>query len=195
MDAERVRALTDKLDGLRRKLMELEGKDVNDTEKYCLYPPVDASAITRAEETSGLVYPASYRSFLEQHNGWLGFWPSWSLVGIEAEYNRKMVKNVKDTMELLNTVADAEEQAELAENEKTDPDVILVTNHPVLGTDFNGSLLLLDRNRLGADGKPEIAWLIDGMHVERRWTNLEELMLEAIKDTEDDIAKLSAKNP
>src|SRR5262249_17039668 len=110
MDANRLRELTDTLDVLRRKLIEMKGKDPNDAEKYWLYPPVEAQAIARAEEKSGLEYPASYRSFLQRHNGWLGFWPGWSLVGIETESNAKMHKDVSATKELLDTVADAEEE-------------------------------------------------------------------------------------
>ena len=195
MTAKQVRQLCGEQDELCKTLRVLKGKKPTDKKKYYLYPPAEAEAIARAEKQFGFKYPPSYRAFLKMHNGWLGFWPDWSLVGIPRPDNATMYKDIKNTQSLLPVVADNEMRERLPQDERTDSRVMLITNHLVLGTDFNGSLLLFDRNRVGKDREPQIAWVHYIMHVERRWTNFEELLKSAIQDTKKDIAKLqSAKS-
>jgi cell wall assembly regulator SMI1 len=193
VDAEIIRELCDHLDDRRRRLIKLRGRNPDDTQRYQLYPPVEPAEIDAAEERCGLPYPPSYRRFLELHNGWLGFWSDWSLVGIRRADNEAMYEDIRHTLQLLPTVADRETRSELPEREKADPSVMLVTNHLILGTDFNGSMLVFDGNRIDAQGEPEIAWVQYVMHVTRRWPNFEALLRDAIDDTEADIAELSGK--
>lgn len=187
IDKARIEALTTELDGLRRKLIELKGKDPDDKKRYCLYPPVESKAISLAEKKAGFEYAPSYRLFLQVHNGWLGFWPDWSLVGIPRKQNAEMHDDVKNTISLLPATTDKARREALVDEEKNDPREILVTNHPVLGTDFNGSLLVFDRNRVNKDGEPEVAWVHYGTVVERRWPELGSLLGDAIKDTRSKI--------
>ena len=185
-----INELCDKLDKLRMKLIELEGDDPYDHEEYFLYPPTSSTEISNFESQSKFKYPKSYRSFMQYHNGWLGFWPDWSLTGIPRNDNKKMYEDINNTIRLLPSIVNEKTRAKLSEQEKDDPNVILITNHLVLGTDFNGSLLIFDRNRISTDGEPEIAWVHYGMHVERRWNNFKTLVEDAIRDTKMDIAEL-----
>jgi hypothetical protein len=183
--------LCDDLDSLRRKLIELEGDDPNYCKDYKLFAPADPVDIQKAETDMPIKYPSSYRTFLELHNGWHGFWPDWSLVGIPRKDNRFMHREIKDTFKLIPVVADNEARQQLVLREKSDPKVILPTNHLVMGIDFNGSLLLFDSNRVADDGEAEIAWVHYGAHVERRWKNFVDLLKDAIADTKRDIVDMT----
>ena len=193
MDAKRVRELVETLDNLRRERIKLTGRDPNDHTKYFLYPPVNSKTIALSEKQSGFRYPKSYRSFLALHNGWLGFWPDWTLVGIPRPDNEAMYKDIAMNLDLLPKVVDSKTLQELPEREKTDPNRMLLTNHAILATDFNGSFLIFDRNRIGQDGEPEVAWVHYLQHVERRWSNFEALMVDAIRDTEADVTRLRSQ--
>ena len=188
MDTTRLKELVAELDGMRRRLMELRGKNPGDRARYILHPPAGDAEIDAEERRTGFPYPPSYRAFLKLHNGWLGFWPDWSLVGVARKDTSAMHKDVKNTCSLLSTVATREQRDKLPEEEKTDPRTILITNHAVLATDFNGSVLLFDRNRVKA-GEPEVAWVHYVMHVERRWPDFEALLNDAIADTRANVEK------
>src|SRR6476469_5995250 len=141
MDTGRIAGLVSELDDLRRRLMQARGKDPRDKSRYLMNPPATDADIDTEERRTGFAYPPSYRAFLKLHNGWLGFWPDWRLVGVQRKDTAAMHKDVKNTFSLLSTVATREQREKLPEEEKKDPRTILITNHPVLGTDFNGSLL------------------------------------------------------
>ena len=193
MNSKRIQELCEQLNKLRRTLIELEGDDPDDQDEYFLYPPSNSKDISNAEQEFWLQYPTSYRSFLELHNGWIGFWPDWSLVGIPHDDNKDMYKDIDNTVKLLPTVANKDTREKLPEQEKVDSKVILVTNHLIMGTDFNGSLLVFDRNRVDKEDEPEIAWVHYIEHVERRWPNFEALMEDAISDTKNEISELQSE--
>ena len=190
MKAERLAQLVNELHSLRSDQITLEGDDPSDEEEYRMYAPASGDAIQDAEGRCGRPYPQSYRVFLRLYNGWLGFWPDWSLVGVSREDNQDMYDDIQLNVDLLPDVVGEEEMNELVEKERSDPDLILLTNHMILATDFNGSFLLFDSNRTTGGDEPEIAWVQNLQHVERRWSNFEALLRAAIEDTNLELAEL-----
>lgn len=193
MKKDKIRELILTLRGLREELITLKGRDITDEKRYRLYPPVDAKEVTRFEQQSRITFPPSYRAFLELHNGWLGFWPDWSLVGVPREDNTNMYKDIEQTLKIIPDELNEEEQSKLSIEEKTDPARILATNHAIFSTDFNGSLMVFDRNRVDSNGEMEAVWVRYIYHVERRYPNFISLLEYAINDTKSDIEKLRAR--
>jgi hypothetical protein len=139
MDRQRLLELVGRQDSLRREVMKLRKQDPEDLQKYHLYNPAEDAEIERFERATHTKYPESYRQFLTVHNGWLGFWPDWSLMGVQREENKLMFEDVKLNFDLLPDVVGANELEALSEKEKDDPKVIRLDRHIVIGTDFNGS--------------------------------------------------------
>src|SRR5215472_10385733 len=115
---------------LREEEIALKGLNANDPSRYRLYAPADDASIA-AHERDKIPYPPSYREFLKVSNGWLGFWPDWSLVGIPSDENGDMYRDIGDTLNIIPDELDATEQAQLTEEEKEDPKRILATNHMI----------------------------------------------------------------
>lgn len=182
--------LVAKLDRLRREQITLEDDDPDNKKEYCLYSPANPAAIEAAEAKTGWPYPPSFKLFLTLHNGWLACWPDWTLAGLPGKENKAAFTDIAATIKRLPVVANKADVAKLREDEKKKKTEILITNHPVLGTDFNGGLLLADRNRIGKDGEHQIVWVSDGMVVQRRWPNFEAFLKEAISDTQGEIKDL-----
>jgi hypothetical protein len=185
-----VRELVAEMRRLREEEIALRGKSVNDTAQYRLYAPADDATITEHEASSGAQYSPAYREFLEMSNGWLGFWPDWSLIGVPRAENRDMYADVSDTLSIIPDELDASEQAKLIEEEKHDAKRILATNHMIFATNFNGGLMVFDRNRVDVAGEPEAVWVGYIYHVERRYPSFAALLEYAIADTRKEIARL-----
>jgi hypothetical protein len=171
------------LDSLRREQIVKRGDDPDDGNKYRLYDPATVEQIKRAESERGRPYSPLFREFLALHNGWFRFWPSWSLVGTRGDDNSRAYAHIDEALSELRLVVTPEDIKALPQLEKENPARVMITNHPIIGTDFNGNFLLLDQNRLGDDGEPEVAWVIYLNHVERRWKNFGELLQNAITST------------
>jgi hypothetical protein len=193
LNRREIENLVAKLDRLRREQITLEGDDPDNTKEYCLYSPAALAAIEMAEEKTGWPFPPSFKLFLTLHNGWLACWPDWTLVGLSGKENKAAFGDIAATVKRLPVVANKADVEKLRQDEKRKKDVMLVTNHAALGTDFNGGLLLADRNRIGKDGEHQIAWVADGMVVQRRWPNFGAFLKEAISDTQDEIKDLRKK--
>ena len=191
MDTARIEKLVGQLDLLRRRQMELEGDDPGDASEYLVFPGAAEAEIAAAEAANGMRYPDCYRRFLALHNGWRGFWPDWHLMGVPREDNKDMYTDLKMNLDLLPKVVGPQTLAELPERERHDDRRILLTNHPILGLDLNGSFLVFDRYRNGPTGDPVVAWVHFLQHVERRWSSFEYLFLAAIEDTESEITDLT----
>jgi hypothetical protein len=112
------------------------------------------------------------------------------LVGVPRDDNEDMYDDIQQNVDLLPDVVGQEELDELVGKERTTPDQILLTNHAILATDFNGSFLVFDSNRSDCDHEPEIAWVEYLQHVERRWPNFESLIHAAIEDTKSELEEL-----
>jgi SMI1/KNR4 family protein SUKH-1 len=171
------------LDGLQRELIIKKGKDPGDKKQYYLYPPASLDEIQRAEAKEGHAYSPLYREFLTLHNGWFRFWPSWSLVGIRRDDNVDAYDHIDEALRELHLVVTPSDLLALPMLEKEKPERILITNHLIISTDFNGNFLLLDQNRIDVDGEPEVAWVVYLNHVERRWKNFAQLLQNAITST------------
>lgn len=187
MTNDELREAMTTLDSLRRELIEKEGDDPFDETEYRLNPPADQHTIDEAEAKFGHRYSPNYRAFLTMHNGWLGFWPDWSLVGVRREDTEDMYADIDENLKRLTRVVTREDLERLPQLEKENPDRILITNHPIIGTDFNGNFLVLDQNRVDSEGEPEVSWVIYLNHIERRWKNFAELVQNAISDTRFDL--------
>jgi hypothetical protein len=183
MTHEELQNAISTLDLLRRQLIIKDGDNPDDKKEYVLYPPAAIEEIQQEEAKLGHAYSPLYREFLRLHNGWFRFWPDWSLVGVRREDTSRAYSYIDKALEELELVVTPEDIRVLPQLEKDDPDRILITNHTIIGTDFNGSFLVLDRNRVATDGEPEVAWVIYLNHVERRWKNFAELMDNAITRT------------
>jgi len=183
MTNDELRVAISTLDSLRRELLIKEGDDPADATEYFLNASADTLEIDEAEAKLRYHYSPLYRKFLQIHNGWYGFWPDWSLTGVRREDTEKMYEDIDENLNRLVKVVGREDLDKLPQLEKETPERILITNHPIIGTDFNGSFLVLDQNRIDIDGEPEIAWVIYLNHVERRWKTFAELLQNAIADT------------
>ena len=171
------------LDSLRRELILRRGDNPNDENEYRLYPPASSQLIQHAESQLGKPYSPLFREFLTLHNGWHRFWPDWSLVGVRRDDNVKAFAHIDEALSELELVITPQDLEALPRLERENPARIMITNHPIIGTDFNGNFLQLDQNRVGADGEPEVVWVIYLNHVERRWKNFAELLQNAITST------------
>jgi hypothetical protein len=189
MTADRLKALIEELDRLRRQLLTLDGDDPNDPKRYQLFAPAPADAMAGVEECFGAALPESYREFLANHNGWKGFWQGWSLVGIPTDQNQMLLGQVKKELTYLPDVADTETLERLKSEERSDDTVIAITNHPIFGVDFNGGLLVFDSNRRDAEGEPQVVWARYLTSVERRFDSFEALLEAALADTKSDVDK------
>jgi hypothetical protein len=155
-----------------------------------LGPPATPAQIATGERRAKMKFPRSYRTFLAMHNGWLGFWPDWSLLGVSGRITDEMRRDVRQSLQLAKDAIDndaemddrepAEAWAALERDERRSPNVIHPLRHPVLGTDFNVGLLLFDRNRVG-NGEPQVAAVRNG-HLEQRWRSFEHLLAAARDD-------------
>lgn len=187
MDRAKLEGYISELKQLRIQLMIADDEDPNDTEEFELFTPAEEPEIDRfLQEQNGRI-SNSFRTFLMLHNGWRGFWPDWSLVGVPSDANQDMYDDIQMNLDLLPDVVGDDETRELQEKEKVDPEVIALENHVILATDFNGSFLVFDNNRINESGEHEIAWVENLMHVERRWTDFESLFQNAIASTKEDI--------
>ena len=74
------------LDSANLEIAQREGDAITSSE-YLLYPPATEDEIASYEKEKGWKVPPSFREFLKIHNGWLGFWPDWSLVGLPRKDN------------------------------------------------------------------------------------------------------------
>ena len=133
--------------------------------------------------------PGSYRDFLGNHNGWKGFWQSWSLVGIPTEENQILHAEIAKELVYLPDVADAEALHRLRSEQRSDDTVIAITDHPIVGVNFNGALLAFDRNRRNADGEPQVVVVRYLTSVDRRFDSFEALLQHALRDTQSDVSK------
>ena len=179
-------------DAARRELLLLQGKNPADTSKYQLYAPADDAAITAAER-GGPKYSPLYQEFLRLHNGWLGFWPGWSLVGVPRADNTAMYADIKTNLDLLPDVVGVDDMERLTDRERSDPAVFRLDKHPLIGLDFNGSFLALDENRVDSAGEPQVVWVHYLQHVERRWPTFLDLLRDALTQTTRRVEQLRSK--
>jgi hypothetical protein len=190
-----LRRILDKHDATQRAYLEryyrMNTKAAN---VYLRFPPVTSKELAAAKEYWRRTYPASYRTFLDINNGWRRFGLGWSLVGAPTSQNKDMYKDVKNTLRQLSTVASQEEQTELVQKQKKDPKLILSTEQIVLGTDFNGGLLLFDSNRVSASKEPQVVSVQSVIHVVDRWTNFEAFVRDIASRVERRLEKTLASD-
>ena len=158
-----------------------------------LGPPARGEDIAAAERKNAFVFPPSYRAFLALHNGWLHFWPDWSLLGVSGNLTGAMRRDVRDSLRLAKDAVETDAEmddkdpaaawAELERQERRSPKVIHPLRHPVVGTSFNGGLLLFDRNRAHG-GEPEVVAVRNGQ-LEGRWGSF----LQLLRDARDDLRR------
>ena len=169
-----MRRLLDKHDVTQRAYLERYYRmNTKAPNVYQRFEPVKSAELAAAKQHWGRAYPKSYATFLSVNNGWRRFALGWSLLGAPASYSKDMYADVKNTLRQLSTVATHEEQAKLVERQKRDTKVILPTEQLVVGTDFNGGLLMFDGNRLSASKEPQIVSVDSVIHVVERWSNFE----------------------
>ncbi len=186
--AERIRKLVTEILELRYSVgasgMQLGG-------------PATQVQIASAERRAKMKFPRSYRTYLAMHNGWLGFWPDWSLLGVSGRITDEMRRDVSQSLQLAKHAIDndaeiddrepSEAWAALERAERRTPNVIHPLRHLVLGTDFNGGLLLFDRNRLRS-GEPQVVAIHNG-HLEQRWRSFEHLLAAARDDLRKSVSR------
>jgi hypothetical protein len=183
MTHDELQNLISTLDSVRRELIVKRGENPADEKEYHLYPPARMEQVRQGEAEFGHSYSPLFRDFLTLHNGWFRFWPDWSLVGVRRDDNTAAYAHIDEALGELELVVTPQDLKALPQLEKEKPSRILITNHPIIGTDFNGNFLVLDQNRIDAEGEPEVAWVIYLNHVERRWKNFAQLLQNAITST------------
>lgn len=152
--------------------------------------PATPQQIKNAERKARTRFPRSYAAFLARHNGWLGFWPDWSLLGVSGKLTEEMRQDVEQSLALARDAVEndaalddrdpADAWSELEKKERRNPRVIHPLRHLVFGTDFNAGLLLFDGNRVHR-GEPEVVAVRNGQF-EQRWKSFEQLLRAAIAD-------------
>jgi SMI1 / KNR4 family (SUKH-1)/WD domain, G-beta repeat len=187
--AERIRKLVTEIVELRDSVGASEME---------LGVPATQAQIASAERRAKMKFPRSYRTYLAMHNGWLGFWPDWSLLGVSGRITDEMRRDVNQSLQLakhaidndaeMNDLEPSKAWAALERDERRSPNVIHPLRHPVLGTDFNGGLLLFDRNRLRG-GEPQVVAIHNGL-LEQRWSSFEQLLAAA----RDDLRRAGSKS-
>lgn len=193
--AERVSKLVTELRELNEEWARLEDWDYGSESK--MYKPALDDSIEKAEVRLGIKFPPSYRVFLKLHNGWMEFWADWCLLGVNGPGYRKMQRDVDDTMNTFIEAISAEGDdyvTKLKKQEKSDPKVIYAPHHPVIATDFNGSVMVFDRNRVDADGEYQIAWVEYGDNVLNRYQSFIHLLEHAVKRIRHEIKELQEES-
>jgi cell wall assembly regulator SMI1 len=188
---DQVAALVTKLRSLREKHIQLDrwGADMK------LAPPAPWKDIIKLEKTFGFEFPPSYRAFLQLHNGWYKFWPDWSLIGVSGPLTEKMLTDARRTMKSYHNVVhrDGDEKiSELMKLECRNRNVIYPPHHPVMATDFNGGVMVFDRNRRHPNGEYEIVELRYAS-VQYRYQDFIALLKYAGTDTKNDIDEYIAE--
>jgi hypothetical protein len=188
-----ISQLVDELASLQRECYDLNGWSCD----MQMGAPASEKDIQKAEKKNKFTFPPSYRTFLQKHNGWYLFWPDWCLAGVSGTLSNKMLadarKSIKGAVDMIEDDAEYDDEdpqeriAQLKEKERDDLDVIYPPNHPILGTDFNGGVLVFDRNRCRPDGECEIVAIDHIGDVKWRWKGFIDLLKDAIKDTKKDI--------
>jgi hypothetical protein len=188
-----VSELVSEMRELRAQELKLEGRDPSDAARNRTYSPASADEVAAYESASGFPYPPSYREFLGISNGWLGFWPDWTLVGVPRDDNQDAYKDISATTDIIPDELNKAQQEELKQQEKVDASRILALNHMIFATDFNGGLMVFDRNRTDIAGEMQAVWVGYIYHVERRYPNFTALLEYAVNDTKKSIAKLQGQ--
>ena len=147
VSADAIATLVKRLDALTRRYLVTEGNDPDDRKVYQLYPPASAKAIAGYEKTLGRELPPSYRHFLRQHNGWLGFWGDHMLLGVPAPYNARRHAYVRRELRASNGyLDDGDEGPDYFRSEEVIP----------IACDLNGGLVAFDMSRVDGRGEPQV---------------------------------------
>ena len=122
-----------------------------------------AKAIASKEKALQFQFPPSYHVFLSMHNGWLSFWPDWSVFGVDGSPTDRMERDVKkrikwydDAIEHNAAYEDEDPKEALAqarEKDRRSRSAVYMPHHPVVATDFNGGVMVFDRHRRRKDGE------------------------------------------
>lgn len=152
-----------------------KGRWPDDETGAILRPPTapPPESVRLAED---LPCPPSYRRFLDLHDGLQHGFLDFTLRGyggahsaaVARKYDEYVLWQREDRLEGIL----ADERPETIEAwERRNPANLFLRNHPVLGTNFAGSLLMWDRRTLRPDGEMEVVyWSLDcGVWDDRRF--------------------------
>ena len=120
--------------------------------------------------------PRSFRDFVTSHNGWESFWSGFSLRGITGEHTARAVDDILTRAKRAEAASKQTQQADL-----WDENHVCLANHPIIGTDFSGQLLLFDIRRVDQRGENPVLLWNDQRGVVRTFPTLL-TMLEQIAD-------------
>lgn len=137
-----------------------------------LPPPAQPEEIGAREKFWDFSFPASYRAFLEIHNGWFGF-EMWDIFGVSGPAFDQLHARYKADMAFFESEyqkrGGAKYIARLRKNETKKDDVLYLPNHVPCAIGPERYYLVFDRNRRDKRGEYAIALVGTGDNVHGRY--------------------------
>lgn len=149
-----------------------------------LLPPARPDEIEARQKHWDLSFPPTYRSFLQIHNGWLGF-EMWDIFGASGPAFDELYPRYKADMAFFESEykkRGARHVAKLRKNEVKRDDVIYLPNHVPCGIGPERYYLVFDRNRQDENGEYAIALVGTGDNVHGRYDSFLDFMTVQITE-------------
>jgi hypothetical protein len=153
------------------------------------YPPASEADIVAAEKQLDFRFPSSYRAFLKIHNGWRGM-TTWTIFGVSGRGYSEARKEYEHDLQIFEKVFKRQgpkHAQRMKENEKDDPEVIYLPNHPPFGLNHNQYYLVFDRNRPKRGGEFEVALVSGGDAVDGRYPDFVRFLESTVLDVRGDL--------
>ena len=183
---KRIEPILVQIQAMREEIDRLEEEDPRSEP----FPPTPPKDIDAAEKRLGFEFPPSYRAFLHLHNGWKQIQGDTWIAGVSGPAYSKIHKQREHDTAMFAKILRRQNKNwadKLKQEETSNPEVIYLPGHPVVGTNFNGDYLVFDRNRPGKQGEYPVARVIYGDTVERRFPDFFALIDYSLKDAREEL--------
>ena len=110
---------------------------------------------------------------------------------------KKRIKWYDDAIEHNAAYEDKDSKEALAqarEKDRRSKSAVYMPHHPVVATDFNGSLMVFDRHRVGKDGETALV-IFRYADVEGGYRSFTHFVEAALKDARSEVEGLRRKKP
>lgn len=164
---------------IRRRLDALEGLTDDDETLSRPLPAATPGAIAALEAELETSLPPSYRAFLEQHNGWAGFWGAMWIAGADGDSQTYVREQLEEAAEYTDLEVPAPGWIGGVEGER----------YIVLGADDNGGFLAFSNDR-DAGGERRVLDIPRGL-VENEWATFDAFVRAQHRYRERDLERAS----
>jgi hypothetical protein len=160
--------------------------------EMALMPPAKPAAIQQLSASRPFPLPATYSAFLKLHDGCLGLWPKYALLGTSGEPRKIIEAEVADAEETqksdIESTQSAFNEEAIARFEKPDGDeqYVFIPRHTVIGTNKRGGFLILNERQLSS-GEPEVLYYTYDVGVRARYPGFPDFLRAKVEELEKHI--------